>query len=85
MAGDVVTLENDTLDGEPLLYPVMRAGRRVAPAPTLAEIRQRAARELAALPPSLRRLDAEGAYPVEIGQGLQRMTEEVDRRLAAHG
>jgi nicotinate phosphoribosyltransferase len=85
MVGDVLSIETDPHDGEPLLYPVMRAGRRLAGAPTLADIRRRAARELAALPPSLQRLDAEGTDPVEIGQGLQRMTEEVDRRLAAHG
>lgn len=85
MIGDVMSVETDTHEGEPLLHPVMRAGRRVAPAPSLADIRQRAARELAALPPQLRRLDAEGSYPVEIGEGLRRMTEEVDRRLAVQG
>ena len=35
MRGDILSLENDTQPGEPLIVPVMRAGKRIAPAPTL--------------------------------------------------
>lgn len=83
MAGDIISVENDTQAGEPLLRQVMWEGRRAAPAETLADIRKRAARELASLPEALRRLDAESAYPVKIGGGLLKVTAEVDRRLAA--
>jgi nicotinate phosphoribosyltransferase len=85
MVGDVLSVEDDRQEGAPLLRQVMREGKRMAPPESLADIRARAARELASLPPALRRLDAESAYPVRIGQGLQQMTAEVDRRLAAHG
>ncbi len=82
MAGDVITLENDPQAGEPLLQPVMTAGRRTAPAPTLAEIRERGARDMERLPEPLRRLSPQAAYPVTIGEALLKLTEETDRRLA---
>ncbi|MGA9121813.1 MAG: nicotinate phosphoribosyltransferase, partial [Pseudolabrys sp.] len=44
MRGDVLSLENDVQTGETLIEPVMRGGKRVAPAPTLAQIRERATR-----------------------------------------
>jgi len=81
MAGDRLSTENDRAQGEPLLQPVMRAGRRIAPSPTLAEIRETAARTLARLPEPLRRLEAYD-YPVEVGEPLKRLAREVDRRLA---
>src|SRR5579863_1000361 len=55
MAGDVLALHDDRRIGEPLLVRVMRSGQRLASPPTLADIRQRAARGLAQLPESLRR------------------------------
>src|SRR3990172_368557 len=66
MAGDIVTLEGDALDGEALLQPVMQGGRRLGPAAPLADLRVRAAVQLARLPNALRRLTPRGAYPVEI-------------------
>ncbi len=44
MIGDVLSLEGDHQPGEPLIRQVMQAGRRLAPSPTLAEIRACAAR-----------------------------------------
>jgi nicotinate phosphoribosyltransferase len=82
MAGDVVSLEDDPRDGEPLLAPVMRAGRRLVPRETLATSRERAARELATLPDTLRDLEpARRHYPVEIAPALVSLAEAVDRRL----
>ncbi len=82
MAGDVLSIETDAQPGEPLLELVMKNGRRTGPAPSLAEARQRAARDLARLPEKLRRLEPGISYPVEIGAGLLRLTEEVDRHHA---
>ena len=84
MARDIVSTADDVQDGQALLQPVMRQGRRRAAAPGLAEIRQRAARSLALLPEPLRRLETM-AYPVEISGRLRRLAEEVDRRLAHEG
>lgn len=87
MAGDVIGLEGERREGRPLLQPVMRGGRRVREAPSLADIRAHAARELAALPEALRRLESGPAYPVEVSHSLIDLAAEVDRRLAAqaHG
>ncbi|BBK44789.1 nicotinate phosphoribosyltransferase [Allostella vacuolata] len=84
MTGDVLSTEDDRQPGEPLLQPAMRNGRRLVPPPALAEIRERAARGLALLPESLRRLDATAVFPVTIAPRLVVLTEEVDRALAAH-
>ena len=83
MAGDVLSIETDAQPGERLLEPAMRGGRRLAPSPTLADIRARAADGLARLPEPLRRLAPGAAYPVAIGDGLLRLTAEVDRRIEA--
>ena len=81
MAGDEVGLEGEGRHGEPLLQMVMRQGRRVGPAPAIAELRARAAEDLARLPEPLRQLQA-AAYPVAVSPGLRSLADEVDRRLA---
>jgi nicotinate phosphoribosyltransferase len=82
IAGDIVGVEDDAHPGEPLLGLVMRDGRRVGPAPTLAAIRDHAARELAHMPDGLRSLRPDGAYPVQISDSLKRLAAAADRRLA---
>jgi nicotinate phosphoribosyltransferase len=85
MVGDVISVEDDKHDGRPLVQLVMRGGRRVAPPPALADVRAHAARELAALPEALRRLEIGAPYPVEVGERLVQLASEVDRRLARKG
>jgi nicotinate phosphoribosyltransferase len=77
MAGDVVTLDDDSQAGEALLAPVMRGGRRLAPAPLLKELRLHAADNLTRLPESLRRLQA-GDYRVEIAPALRELAAKID-------
>jgi nicotinate phosphoribosyltransferase len=85
MEGDAITLEGDTQPGEPLLQLVMKAGRRIGPTPTLAQIRERAASELERLPEPLRLLDPKASYLITISEPLLRLTEDADRRLAQLG
>ena len=82
MAGDILSLENDDQAGEPLIELVMQGGKRLKPAPTLAEIRARAARDLERLPEPLRRLEPGASYPVEVSEALRRLAAEVDGRVA---
>ena len=82
MVGDILSIESDDQSGEPLIQLVMRDGRRVALSPTLAEVRTRAARNLAQLPEPLRRLDPQASYPVQVADALVRLASEVDSRLA---
>jgi nicotinate phosphoribosyltransferase len=55
---------------EELVLPVLRAGRRVAAAPSLDAIRQRAQAQLAALHPAIRRLLNPHVYPVGLEMSL---------------
>jgi nicotinate phosphoribosyltransferase len=82
MAGDILSIEDDQQPGEKLLAPMMRAGRRLEPRPTLDEMRVRAARHLERLPEPLRQLQAGATYSVEVADALVRLAAEVDHRLA---
>jgi nicotinate phosphoribosyltransferase len=77
MAGDTLSLENDSQKGDLLVVPVMRAGKRIAPAPTLSQIREHAARELARLPEPLRRLEKSDDYPVRLSEKLKGLAAEI--------
>ena len=91
MAGDRIALDRaasapaaaTTADGAgeaPLLHCVMRNGRRLAPSPSLDEIRSHAKRELERLPENLRRLELGANYPVAVGEDLIKLADEVDSR-----
>jgi nicotinate phosphoribosyltransferase len=76
--GDILSLESDQQPGETVIIQVMRGGKRLAPAPTLAQIRERAASELKRLPEPLRRLE-DFNYPVTISEALHALAAEADR------
>jgi len=76
---DVVTVEGDERQGEPLVVPVMRKGRRLHAPETLQAIRERAAGQLAKLPGRLRALESCAIpYPVEIAPALRKLAGQVD-------
>jgi nicotinate phosphoribosyltransferase len=77
-AGDLVRLDGESGEGEALLQPFMRGGRRIAPAKPLDAIRAYARDQLARLPVPLRRLELY-PYPVEIGASLRSLAAELDR------
>jgi nicotinate phosphoribosyltransferase len=81
MRGDILSLASDTQPGEPLVVPVMRAGERLTPVPTLAQIRERAARDLARLPEQLARLEPGAAYPVKVADALTALAAEIDAKM----
>ena len=78
MAGDILTVEHDAQPGSPLLAPVMRAGRRLAPSPRVQAVREHARAELERLPETLRPLNGVGAYPVTVAPALQALARAVD-------
>jgi nicotinate phosphoribosyltransferase len=78
MRGDILSLASDAQAGELLIVPVMRAGRRIAPSPTLAQIREHAAADLARLPERLARLEVGADYPVTIAAALSALAKEAD-------
>jgi nicotinate phosphoribosyltransferase len=76
---DEVVLESAAPQGERLLVPVMRGGRRVATLPSLAAIRERAQQELARLPAPLRSLAGGAAYEVGISPAIRALAADLDR------
>jgi nicotinate phosphoribosyltransferase len=80
MRGDVLSLETDKQDGEALIEPVMHAGKRIAAAPSLAQIRERAAAQLAKLPAPLKRLEQGTDYPVKIADALKALAATIDAK-----
>jgi len=81
--GDVLTVVGGAHEGKALIRPAMRAGKIVAPLPSLEEIQSHAAAELERLPEHLARLATEPPYPVEVAPALRRLADDADRRLAA--
>ena len=77
MRGDILSLENDRQPGEALIVPVMRTGKRVAPVPTLAQIRERAAGDLKRLPGPLARLESGFDYPVNVADALTALAKQI--------
>jgi nicotinate phosphoribosyltransferase len=78
IAYDVLTLEDDPQESEPLIQPVMREGRRLAPPTPLSESRERAASELARLPEHLRALQESPPYPVRVSQAVRDLAKAID-------
>jgi nicotinate phosphoribosyltransferase len=76
---DVIGRADESLPGRPLLHEVMRDGRRLdAGRVDLDEIREYAAREMAALPDRIRDLDpAEPPYDVSISEALDTAWREL--------
>ncbi len=84
-SGDVIALENeaDTGGGKPLLEPMMRVGRSLAPAERLAAVRRRCVTQVECLPSALHALTpARERYPVRHSKGLKDMLKQVQARVA---
>ncbi|HZL30786.1 MAG TPA: nicotinate phosphoribosyltransferase [Pseudolabrys sp.] len=80
MRGDILSVESDTQQGEKLIVPAMRGGKRVGRSPTLADIRARAKAELARLPEALAQLQPGAGYAVEVADALKALVKEADAK-----
>lgn len=80
IATDTVTLVDEVQEGIPLIQPVMRGGKRVAPPSPLASLRERAVDELARLPKSLQQLEEGKTVPVIISPALRNLARLIDLR-----
>lgn len=77
IAHDTVGLEEEQPSGEPLLHPVVRAGRRLKDCPTLIQARAHAAASLRSLPEPLRRLE-DATVRVAISPALRGLAAQMD-------
>jgi nicotinate phosphoribosyltransferase len=82
-AGDVIALEGERMPGEPLLVPMMIAGKRVSTAAPLVELQKRCQSQIERLPCAIRALAVSGeAYSVRHSARLETLLEEVRERIA---
>ena len=82
---DIITTDDDQQSGHPLLQPVMKAGRRLAASPPLADVRRRVVAQLGQLPQSLGTLETAPTYDVRISMALQSLAQAVDRVSTTKG
>jgi len=83
MARDIVALEkNDPQEGEPLIVPVMREGKRINAAPPLDEMRTRTLAGYDRLPKPMTSLEPAPGYPVEISASLRALANLLDSESA---
>ncbi|ALA60224.1 nicotinate phosphoribosyltransferase [Nitrospira moscoviensis] len=82
-AFDVVTTASDRQTGTRLLESVVKDGRRVAPAPSLDDIRRLVATQLTQLPARLRTLEQAPPYEVRIAPALQELAQALDQNEPA--
>jgi nicotinate phosphoribosyltransferase len=83
MAGDVLAVADDRVEGEALIQPVMQGGRKIGVAVSLSEARARTARDIQRLPEALKKLEPAPVYPVLVSAALQKLAREVDLRQAS--
>ncbi|MGN6377772.1 MAG: nicotinate phosphoribosyltransferase [Gaiellales bacterium] len=73
---DTVALDDERLPGRPLLEPVLRGGRLVQDGLlALDQARERAATEVAGLPPEVRMIDRPGTLPPQLSPRLAELRE----------
>jgi nicotinate phosphoribosyltransferase len=77
--GDTIALREETLDGEPLLVPVMRAGARTHPLGGIAQAHERFVQDLNAVPEVARRLERPQAPVAGVSDALRKLEEEARR------
>jgi nicotinate phosphoribosyltransferase len=82
MSGDVLGLASDLLDGERLLQCVMKQGRRIFPATSLRELRERTLEGFKRLPDSLTGIEPAAPYPVTVAESVRELARAVDAHEA---
>jgi len=78
---DIIALEDEKINGEPLLVKVMEKGKILCDLPSLEEIRKKALESLSRIPEKYKRLKGAPRYPVELSPGLRRLMKELRGRL----
>ena len=75
---DILACHDESLEGRPLLTQVMSKGHRLSTPDSLDRVRERAGRELAALPQEIRSLAAPPRpFPVQLTPKLTSLTEKL--------
>ncbi|MGB9854716.1 MAG: nicotinate phosphoribosyltransferase, partial [Candidatus Bathyarchaeales archaeon] len=78
---DIIALDDEKINGEPLLVKVVEKGKVVYDFPTLEDIRKRALENLSRLPEKYKRLRNAAKYPVELSPKIKKLIRELRRKL----
>jgi len=78
---DVIALEDEKINGEPLLVKVMEKGKIIYDLPSLEKIRKRALESLSKLPEKYKKLKGAPRYPVELSLRLKKLMKELRGKL----
>lgn len=78
MLGDVLSLEDDDIEGEPLIQPFLKSGKRIVASEPLQKLRERALEEIRRLPQPLLALEHAPDYPVTVSEAIRKLAREVD-------
>jgi nicotinate phosphoribosyltransferase len=74
---DIIGLEGEKIDGEPLLIKVMERGKVIHELPSLEEIREKTLKNLSKLPEKYKKLRNAPRYPVELSSGLKKLIDRL--------
>jgi nicotinate phosphoribosyltransferase len=81
LAGDVIALRNEALEGEALLTQVMHHGRRTGPVEPLSVIRDRFRAEFGRFDEKFKKLVTPEEYPVLLGRGLSALQHQTMEKI----
>jgi len=80
-AEDIIALENEKIDGEPLLVKVMENGKIVYNLPSLEDIRRTALENISRLPEKYKKLRGAPRYSVKLSPKLKKLRKELAEEL----
>jgi nicotinate phosphoribosyltransferase len=78
---DVIALETEQIDGEPMLSKVMENGKIIQRMPATEEIRKIAAKNLSNLPEKCQKLANAEVYSVDLSQGLTDLITQLKKKI----
>jgi nicotinate phosphoribosyltransferase len=78
---DVIGLENENVEGKPLLIRVMNRGHSLVDKSNLCRIRENALINLRCLPDQYKKLRGAPAYPVQLSPALKEVREQLAQQL----
>jgi nicotinate phosphoribosyltransferase len=78
---DIISLDYEKIDGEPLLIHAVQRGKVIYSAPSLDDIRKRAVENLLHLQDVYKRLKKTRSYPIVLSPALKKIRSQLARRL----
>lgn len=78
---DIIALDNEDVNGYPLLVEVIKGGKIVYDIPKLKGIRERTLKNLSKLPERYKKLKNTPKYPVLLSPGLKRMINRLKKKI----